>query len=111
MPDCKVWDLVKVPFPYTARPVQQRRPVLVIAVPEAPGALHPLWVLMVTSAANRGWPGDVPVSDLARAGLPAASVIRCAKIATIDARDAERIGSLPSDNRRRVTQLLRESLA
>ena len=27
-----VWDLVKVPFPYTNRPVQQRRPALVVAV-------------------------------------------------------------------------------
>jgi mRNA interferase MazF len=45
---------------------------------------------MITSAENRGWAGDVPVSDLALAGLPAPSVIRTAKIATIDAVDATR---------------------
>ena len=33
----RVWDLVKVPFPYTNRPVQQRRPALVVAVPDALG--------------------------------------------------------------------------
>ncbi len=38
MPGCEVWDLVKVPLPYTNRPVQQRRPALVVAVPDAPGA-------------------------------------------------------------------------
>ncbi len=43
---------------------------------------------MVTSAANPGWPADVAVSDLAAAGLPAASVVRAAKVATIQARDA-----------------------
>lgn len=111
MPGCEVWDLVKVPFPYTNRPVQQRRPALVVAVPDAPGAPELLWVLMVTSAANRGWPGDVVVSDLAAAGLPAPSVVRSAKIATIEARDAERIGQLPPEDRARVTEALRGSLA
>ncbi len=111
MADCEVWDLVKIPFPYTNCPVQQRRPALVVAVPDAPGAPRLLWVLMVTSAANRGWPGDVVVSKLAEAGLPAASVVRSAKIATIEASDAERIGSLPMEDRLQVTAALRSSLA
>ena len=111
MVDCRVWDLVKVPFPYTNRPVQQHRPALVVAVLDAPGAPRLLWVLMVTSAANRGWPGDVVVSDLGGAGLPAASVVRVAKIAAIDASDAERIGSLPMADRLQVTATLRGQLA
>ena len=111
MPGCEVWDLVKVPFPYTNRPVQQRRPALVVAVPDAPGAPELLWVLMVTSAANRGWPGDVAVSDLHVAGLPAPSVVRSAKIATIEVRDAERIGQLPLKDRTKVVEALRASLA
>ena len=109
MPPCEVWDLVKVPFPYTNRPVQQRRPALVVAVPDAPGAPSLLWVLMVTSAGNRSWPGDVVVSYLAEAGLPAASVVRPAKIATIDAGDAEWIGCLPDVDRLRVREALRGS--
>ena len=104
-----VWDLVKVPFPYTNRPVQQRRPALVVAVPEAPGAPNLLWVLMVTSAGNRSWPGDVAVSDLTEAGLPAPSIVRPAKIATIEASDAERIGCLPHANQLQVTEALRNS--
>jgi len=40
---------------------------------------------MITSAENRIWSGDVPIRDLAAAGLPAPSVIRTAKIATIEA--------------------------
>ena len=111
MPGCEVWDLVKVPFPYTNRPVQQRRPALVVAVPDAPGAPELLWVLMITSAANRGWPSDVTVSDLAVAGLPAASVVRSSKIATIEAQDAERIGQLPPEDRTEVIKALRGNLA
>jgi mRNA interferase MazF len=106
MPGFDVWDLVRVPFPYTARPVQQRRPALVVAVPAVPGAPDLLWVLMVTSAANRGWPGDVAVSDPDAAGLPAPSVVRSAKIATIEARDADRIGYLPLEDRARIRELL-----
>ncbi len=110
MPNYEVWDVVKVPFPYTNRPVQQRRPALVVAVLDALGAPDLLWVLMVTSAANRGWPGDVTVSDLAAAGLPAASVVRSAKIATIELRDVERIGALPLDDRTQIAEALRTNL-
>ena len=110
MPGFDVWELVKVPFPYTDRPVQQRRPALVVAVPAVPGAPDLLWVLMVTSAANRGWPGDVAVSDPDAAGLPAPSVVRSAKVATIEARDAERIGYLPLGDRARILKLMQGAL-
>jgi mRNA interferase MazF len=88
MPDFKPWDVVKVPFPYTDRPVQQRRPPLVLATHQAGGAKL-LWVLMITSAANRAWPGDIPIEDLAAAGLPAPSILRTAKVATIEAAVAD----------------------
>ncbi len=111
MPGCEVWDFVKVPFPYTNRPVQQRRPALVVAVPDAQGAPELVWVLMVTSATNRGWPGDVTVSDLEAAGLPARSLVRSAKIATIEAGDAQRIGHLPAGDQALVKAALRRCLA
>ena len=111
MPGFEPWDLVKVPFPYTSRPVQQRRPALVVAIPDSADTPGLIWVLMVTSATNRGWPGDVAVSDLGAAGLPAPSVVRGAKIATIEARDAERIGCLPHQDRALVAAALSRSLA
>lgn len=48
----------------------------------------------VRAALGRGWPGDVAVDDLAAAGLPVASVVRTAKIATIEAADAHVLGRL-----------------
>ncbi|MEZ5863589.1 MAG: type II toxin-antitoxin system PemK/MazF family toxin [Geminicoccaceae bacterium] len=70
------FDVVAVPFPYVERPVTQRRPAVVLALPPS-GNRHPLlWVMMITSATNRQWPGDIPVADIEAAGLPYPSVIR-----------------------------------
>ncbi len=106
MPTFDVWDVIKVPFPYTDRPVRQYRPALVVAAGDILESHGLLWVVMITSAANRGWPGDVAVSDLSMASLPVASVIRTAKIATIEARDGERLGTLPDKDRESVTERL-----
>jgi mRNA interferase MazF len=105
------WDVVKVPFPYTDRPVRQHRPALVLAAGAIEVAYGLLWVLMVTSAQNRRWDDDIVVSDLDGAGLPAPSVIRCAKIATIEARDAQRIGILAPGDRKKVAAHLARILA
>jgi mRNA interferase MazF len=111
MPDFDAWDVVKVPFPYTDRPVGQRRPAVVVAVSDLQEAHGLLWVLMVTSAENRGWADDVAVSDLTQAGLPAPSIVRTAKIATIEAREAEPIGTFPAADRSKVAEQLRRVLA
>jgi mRNA interferase MazF len=87
--------VLKVPFPYTNRPVRQRRPALVIASATGENAPHLPWVLMITSVEHRGWSADVPITDLRVCGLPAPSIVRTAKIATIETADAERIGTLP----------------
>jgi mRNA interferase MazF len=91
MPIFEQGDIVKVPFPYTDRPTRQRRPALVVSTRRVQ-SLGLLWVAMVTSAENRAWPDDVAIDDLSAAGLPAASIVRPIKLATIDARDAELLG-------------------
>ncbi len=111
MPTFEPWDIVKVPFPYTDRPVRQRRPALVVAAGDLQAHHSLVWVLMVTSADNRSWPTDVAISALDSAGLPAASVVRTAKIAVIDCRDAERLGTLPNADRTAVVAHLAEHLA
>lgn len=100
----KQWDIVKVPFPYTNRPIRQRRPALVIAAEDLQQVSKLLWVLMITSAENRGWPGDVEIPDDAVTGLSAASLIRTAKIATIEAAEAEPLGKLPAKQRKIVAK-------
>lgn len=95
-------DVVKVPFPYTDRSTRQFRPALVVSIPEVQSAHGLLWVVMITSAQNRGWAGDFPINDHAAAGLPVPSVIRSTKIATIDASQAARLGRISPQLRRKV---------
>ena len=70
------------------------------------------YLAMVTSAANAGWPGDVPVSNLRGAGLPAPSVVRPAKIMTLNAsRIVRRLGALPKADQAKVVAAVRGFLA
>lgn len=94
MANFKAGDIVKVPFPYTDRATRQHRPALVVSAPGLEESHGLLWVSMITSAENRAWPSDITLSDLAGTGLPVPSLIRTAKIATIEARDAELLGRI-----------------
>lgn len=110
MPTFSQGDVIKVPFPYTDRSTRQSRPALVVSTGSLEEAHGLLWVVMITSAQNRGWPGDVPLGNLAAAGLPVPSVIRAAKIATIEATDASRLGVVAPAVFRRVAQCLANQL-
>lgn len=110
MANFKRGDVIKVPFPYPDRATRQARPALVVSSDELAERHGLLWVLMITSAENRGWAGDVPVTNLRAAGLPVASVVRTAKIATIEADDAVRLGKLTAAALRQVGKRLQHEL-
>ncbi len=101
------FDIVVVPFPYADRLAEKRRPALVISNRKL--AVHGLiWVAMITSADNEAWSSDVPIADLKRAGLPAPSVVRPAKIACIEpGRIDRRVGRLDKAAAKTVGQRLR----
>jgi mRNA interferase MazF len=111
MPTFDQGDVVRVPFPYTDRPVKQHRPALVISMGGTGERGRLLWVLMVTSAENRPWTGDVHLGTrYAEAGLPAPSVVRTAKVATIESAHADRIGRLDDDLLNRVLASVRPTV-
>ncbi len=101
-------DVIRVPFPYTDRNTRQHRPALVVShggVGEGEGLL---WVVMITSAENRSWPGDVSLGlSYGEVGLPAPSVIRPCKIATIEAGHAEKLGRIKPTTMAQVGDQLR----
>jgi mRNA interferase MazF len=90
-----VFEVVRVPFPFTDREAAKNRPALVLSNPQAFGLPCGHSVLaMITSASNAPWPLDCHVRDLEAAGLPAPSVVRF-KLFTLDHRLVRgRLGAL-----------------
>ena len=92
-----------MPFPYTDRKTRQHRPALVVSRDGIGEYEQFLWVVMITSAENRRWPDDQDIGPNSRdLGLPAPSIIRPTKSATIETRDASPIGRVPRNLVRRV---------
>jgi mRNA interferase MazF len=111
MPSFEQGDVIRVPFPYTDRSTRQRRPALVVSKGGLGEDGRLLWVAMITSAENRAWPEDVPFGDTyATAGLPAPSLIRPCKLATIESGHAEKIGRVNANLMEKVTDFLLRSL-
>ena len=54
MPTFSQGDVIKVPFPYTDRSTRQSRLALVVSAGSLEEAHGLLWVVMITSAQNRG---------------------------------------------------------
>lgn len=99
------WDVVTVPFPYTDSQTTKKRPALVLSSPTLESDHGLVWLAMITSANNAPWIGDVVITDLLIAGLPNASVVRPAKIATIGANFiTKRLGTLCDTDRQSVVQ-------
>lgn len=80
----KAFDVVVVPFPFTDRTTNKRRPALVLSGANNFNKQVGQSVLaMITSASNSDWPLDINIQDLDTAGLPSASVVRM-KLFTLD---------------------------
>lgn len=93
------FDVVVVPFPYADRLAEKHRPAVVVSIPELTRAHGLVWLAMVTSASHAPWACDIAIEDQRLAGLPAPSMVRPAKLATVDAtRIARRLGRLSTKN-------------
>jgi mRNA interferase MazF len=98
MPTFKPGDVVRVPFPYVETPFQEVRPALVVTTSKLGPNQDLFWAVMITSAGNRGWPGDVSLeTDYETFGLPAPSLIRTEKIAVLETGKASLLGRVSGD--------------
>jgi mRNA interferase MazF len=101
-----------VPFPYADQLAEKRRPALVISSAAFQVRTGLVWVAMITSAINARWQDDVVIADHNACGLPAPSVIRPAKIATIDsARFVAKLGMLTQRECGEVARFFTQSFA
>lgn len=77
------WDVVVVPFPYSERLAEKRRPALVVSSAKLHREEY-VWVVMITGAGKAKRTGDIAINDIVAAGLPGASTVRTTKIATVE---------------------------
>jgi mRNA interferase MazF len=111
MPSFEQGDVVRVPFPYTDRSTRQRRPALVVSRGGLGQDSRLLWVAMITSAENRRWPDDVPFEEAySQVGLPAPSIVRPCKLATIESGHAEKIGRVSAELMEQVVAFFRRAM-
>ena len=105
------WDVIVVPFPYSERLAEKRRPALVVSG----DALHRegyVWSAMITGAGKPERVGDVRIFDLTAAGLPGASIVRASSLATVEPeRILRRVGLLAAGERKAVRSTLAALLA
>lgn len=106
------FDIVVVPFPFTDKAAQKRRPALVISDSKAFNQPAGRSVMaMITSAGNAPLPLDTHITDLKSAGLSAPSVVRM-KLFTLDHRFVIRkAGKLSTKDRANLEKALAKALA
>jgi mRNA interferase MazF len=98
------FDVVIVPFPFTDRAQQKRRPALALSSRVFNKAAAHSVMAMITSVGNAPWPLDVRLNNLKSAGLPAASVVRM-KLFTLDHQYVLRkVGKLSKADQTNVAQ-------
>lgn len=108
MPSFRQGDVIRIPFPYNDRFTRRRQPAPAVSAGGIGAVERLLSVVMITSAANRPQPGDLPMGDrYADAGLPTPAIIRPCNLATIEARHAEPFGQIKECLMREVTNAIK----
>ncbi len=103
--------VVRVPFPFTDRAVQRRRPAVVLSHPDFQRGSAHLLLAMITTARRSCWPLFWPIRDLAAAGLNQGCCVRF-KLFSLDERFLlGQLGQLAAMDRRGVRANLRRLLA
>ncbi|MGH7779314.1 MAG: type II toxin-antitoxin system PemK/MazF family toxin [Candidatus Binataceae bacterium] len=106
---CKPYDVVVVPFPFTDRRANKRRPALALSAKGFNTDSGHTVVAMITSAENPPWPMDVRI-NAASAGLRSPSKVRM-KLFTLDNRLIQhKAGTLSDTDRRTVGAVIQRLL-
>jgi mRNA interferase MazF len=101
-------DVLVLPFPYSDRLAEKRRPAVVVSKPTLERRHGLVWVAMITSDRGGAKRDDVTISDLSGAGLPSPSLVRAVKVATIEPARVVRVaGALPKRDLNAVLDAIR----
>jgi len=106
------WDVVVVPFPYSDKKAEKRRPAVIFSSQKLHERHGIYWMAMITSARHVRVEGDIAVHDYTKAGLVLPCFIRPAKIAAFErSRILRVIGSVKNAERKAVKAFVRKHLA
>ena len=83
MAQFQTFDIVVVPFPYSDRLAEKRRPAIIVSSPHLEELDDVVWVAMITSS-DVGSTGAVVLQDMSSTGLNKPSFVRPAKLATLE---------------------------
>ena len=107
---CEPFDVVVVPFPFTDREAERRRPALIISSPDF-NATHDQSILAMITSAGGEWPSDVAIRGWREAGLSVPCKVRL-KLFTLDhALIVRKAGALSERDAEAVRSGLARSLA
>lgn len=96
-----------MPFPFTDRLAEKRRPALVVSDARL-AAEGMVWLAMITSAQHSANAYDCKIADLNAAGLPNSCVVRPIKITAVEpGRIVRRAGRLGARELEQVLELVR----
>ncbi len=99
-----LYEIVKVPFPFTDIQATKHRPALVLSTDGHNAKIGMSVMAMITSVKPQQplWPTDIVIQDIQFAGLPIASLIRF-KLFTLDHRlILSTLGTLSEQDRHQV---------
>ena len=99
------FEVVVVPFPFTDREADRRRPALVVSSPDF-NAIHHQSILTMITSAGGDWPSDVAIRDWREAGLSVPCKVRLKLFTLDDALILRRTGALS----KRDAEAVRDSL-
>ena len=98
------FDIVLVPFPFSDLSTVKRRPCLVLAEINPKGMrTHYVVAMMTSNTAHPAFPQDVVLHDWKKAGLPKKTLVRVAKVVTLDSSlISKRIGRIEGQDRQKI---------
>lgn len=104
------FTIVTVPFPFVDSKSSKKRPAIILSSHNYNKNVGHSIMAMITSARNAAWPYDTEITDLSKAGLPKASVIRM-KLFTIDHRlILEILGTLSAKDQKMLSKTIHSVL-
>ena len=102
----ETFDVVVVPFPFTDRDAERRRPALVVSSPDF-NETHAQSILAMITSADGRWSSDVALRDWTEAGLSVPCNVRLKLFTLDDALILRKAGALSE----RDAEAVRGSLA